>query len=195
MIEFLCPHCTKVLHIDEKYAGQRGSCKNCGNEITITPTVPLSAQIADTISIPPAIEHTPLAQVLELFPGFMTALGADQLIQIHELLTANPFIQKRIHSMIQSKKDELPVELRIGILHTCGRYYSEHAAYLQAKVDGQQYKRWISAGDEDVSTFCAHNESQRWIAIDETFPSGHLHAPAHAEGCRCTIKYSAELLA
>lgn len=195
MIEFLCPHCSKLLHIEEKYAGQRGNCKNCGNEITITPTVPLSAQMPETASIPSLIQHTPLADVLELFPGYLSELGEDRLLQIHELLTDNPFIQKRVNSMIESKQRDLPVEFRVGILHTCGRYYTEHAAYLQAKEEGQLYKRWVSAGDEEVSTFCAHNESQRWISIDETFPSGHQHAPAHAEGCRCTVKYSVELIA
>lgn len=193
MIEILCPHCSQVLQIDEKYAGQRGHCKNCDNEISIASAPPLGAGIPETASIPSLIQHTPLAEVLELFPGFLSEFGADRLLQIHELLTENPFVRKRIESMVQSKQKKLPVEFRMGILHTCGRYYSEHAAYLQAKEDGQQYKRWVSAGDEDVSTFCAHNESQKWISIGDSFPSGHLHAPAHVEGCRCTVRYSVEL--
>lgn len=35
MISYTCPHCASALNIPDKYAGQRGICKKCGNTIEV----------------------------------------------------------------------------------------------------------------------------------------------------------------
>lgn len=48
-------------------------------------------------------------------------------------------------------------------------------------------KRWLTAGDERVCPICVPNEAAGWIAIDDTFPSGH-EAPTAHPACRCDIE-------
>ncbi|MFA7122335.1 MAG: phage minor head protein [Bacilli bacterium] len=47
---------------------------------------------------------------------------------------------------------------------------------------------WSSVGDAQVSDGCRRNEAVGWIPVDQTFPSGHQHAPRFP-GCRCAILY------
>lgn len=47
---------------------------------------------------------------------------------------------------------------------------------------------WSTVGDEKVSDGCRQNEAAGWIPVDQTFPSGHQHAPRFP-GCRCAILY------
>ncbi|MCH2398750.1 MAG: hypothetical protein MK364_06560, partial [Pirellulales bacterium] len=50
MIHFTCPHCRNSSDIDEKYAGQTGPCRSCGETITIPG--PVSGSVAPTSSAP-----------------------------------------------------------------------------------------------------------------------------------------------
>ena len=52
MIHFTCPHCRNSSDIDEKYAGQTGPCRSCGETITIPG--PAAGDFAPTSSVPPA---------------------------------------------------------------------------------------------------------------------------------------------
>ncbi len=47
---------------------------------------------------------------------------------------------------------------------------------------------WSTVGDEKVSDGCRQNAAVGWIPVDQTFPSGHQHAPRFP-GCRCAILY------
>lgn len=47
-------------------------------------------------------------------------------------------------------------------------------------------KSWLTVGDDRVSAGCQSNEAAGWIAIDDTFPSGHQR-PLRFPGCRCDI--------
>ena len=49
-------------------------------------------------------------------------------------------------------------------------------------------KQWSTVGDERVSAGCRENSQAGWIPVDQTFPSGHQHAPRFP-GCRCAILY------
>jgi len=57
-----------------------------------------------------------------------------------------------------------------------------------ARSQGRDQKRWISQGDDGVSTGCEMNAAQGWISIDETFDSGVDSIPEHPN-CRCTVIY------
>ena len=57
-----------------------------------------------------------------------------------------------------------------------------------AKSQGRSQKRWISQGDEGVSSLCELNAAQDWIPIDEAFISGDETIPQHPN-CRCTVIY------
>ena len=54
-------------------------------------------------------------------------------------------------------------------------------------------KQWSSVGDKSLGdnkpaacSICLANDNAGWIPIDDAFPSGHMHPPAH-DGCRCAI--------
>lgn len=49
-------------------------------------------------------------------------------------------------------------------------------------------KSWSTVGDDRVSDGCRENSQAGWIPVDQTFPSGHQHAPRFP-GCRCAILY------
>jgi DNA-directed RNA polymerase subunit RPC12/RpoP len=35
MIDYVCPHCKRELHIKDKHAGKRGYCRRCGGFIVV----------------------------------------------------------------------------------------------------------------------------------------------------------------
>ena len=57
-----------------------------------------------------------------------------------------------------------------------------------AKSQGRSQKRWVSQGDDGVSSLCELNAAQDWIPIDEAFISGDETIPQHPN-CRCTVIY------
>jgi DNA-directed RNA polymerase subunit RPC12/RpoP len=57
-----------------------------------------------------------------------------------------------------------------------------------AKSEGRSQKKWVSQGDEGVSSLCELNAQQDWIPIDEAFISGDQTIPQHPN-CRCTVIY------
>lgn len=61
MIEFNCPHCEKLLHIDDKYAGQTGKCTHCGKPITVEGTAPVAPQ-ESPLKLPPNLPPMPPVQ-------------------------------------------------------------------------------------------------------------------------------------
>ncbi len=53
---------------------------------------------------------------------------------------------------------------------------------------GATQKRWISARDNDVEGIClALDKPSVVVGINDPFPTGHMHPPAHA-GCRCVLE-------
>lgn len=58
-----------------------------------------------------------------------------------------------------------------------------------AAVDlGQDEKRWVTRGDDQVCDDCADNEDAGWISVDDAYPSGDDGVPAHPN-CRCHEGY------
>ena len=57
-----------------------------------------------------------------------------------------------------------------------------------AKSQGRSQKRWVSQGDDGVSSLCELNAAQDWIPIDEAFISGDETIPQHPN-CRCMVIY------
>ncbi len=57
-----------------------------------------------------------------------------------------------------------------------------------AAVGLEMEKSWSTVGDDRVSDGCRANAAVGWIPVDQTFPSGHQHAPRFP-GCRCAILY------
>lgn len=63
-----------------------------------------------------------------------------------------------------------------------------------AAFEGSGYKRvrWVTAAGSPIASksppcpICLDNEAKGWVGIDEEFPSGHRHPPAHPN-CRCDI--------
>lgn len=47
-------------------------------------------------------------------------------------------------------------------------------------------KAWSTVGDDRVTEGCQTNEAAGWIALDKTFPSGHMR-PLRFPGCRCDL--------
>ena len=56
------------------------------------------------------------------------------------------------------------------------------------KALGATAKAWITCRDAFVCPTCLRNEQEGRIPIEDPFPSGHNHPPAHPH-CRCTIVY------
>lgn len=51
MITLKCPSCGKILNIQDKYAGQTGQCKGCGNKISVPiPFPPVSESEHDVVA-------------------------------------------------------------------------------------------------------------------------------------------------
>lgn len=48
-------------------------------------------------------------------------------------------------------------------------------------------KQWLNSGDDRVSDGCLENTAAGWIALRDTFPSGHLR-PLRFPGCRCSTE-------
>lgn len=46
MIAFKCSHCGKTLRVDDKYAGQQGTCTQCKNPVTAPLPLPTDADMA-----------------------------------------------------------------------------------------------------------------------------------------------------
>ena len=70
MIDFTCPHCSRVLHIDEKYLGQSGNCNHCGNKITIT-------------VVPPPVPEDHIDNGVSPFPATITADTVNDWVSEH----------------------------------------------------------------------------------------------------------------
>lgn len=62
-----------------------------------------------------------------------------------------------------------------------------------AMTQGQDEKRWVTAGDDSVDANaagqpCRDNEAAGWMPLTQGFPSGHDTIPAHPR-CRCDVEY------
>jgi len=60
------------------------------------------------------------------------------------------------------------------------------------KNNGTTQKRWITAGDDRVRPSHIENANQKWISVDDTFQTGHLHTPGGVN-CRCSTLYQKPL--
>ena len=59
-----------------------------------------------------------------------------------------------------------------------------------AEDQGNDEKRWITAGDADVSLECRGNSGMGWIPIGVRFSGGVDTIPQHPN-CRCVVQYRA----
>ena len=95
MIEFSCPRCNQPMHASEEYAGQKGTCKQCGQHFIVPtpagsaapspPPPPLSPQ-APPLS-PPKSLGTAIASLVLGICSF--ALGAGPLCSIPAIITGH----------------------------------------------------------------------------------------------------------
>ena len=60
--------------------------------------------------------------------------------------------------------------------------------FQAAQEVGSKEKKWIDTGLENVCEVCQMNAAEGRISMDEEFPSGHEHPPAHP-GCHCDVAY------
>lgn len=61
---------------------------------------------------------------------------------------------------------------------------------FNAKTSSFTQKLWQTVKDDRVTAECKANEGQGWIAMDDIFLSGDLHAPRQKNiRCRCTTSY------
>lgn len=64
-----------------------------------------------------------------------------------------------------------------------------HSMELEAaQRNGSSQKRWVTSHDPRVTPECRENEDQDWIAVKDTFLSGHLNPPRFPR-CRCHLEY------
>jgi len=54
--------------------------------------------------------------------------------------------------------------------------------------NGASHKEWVTVSDGAVCPICEKNEQVGQIGIEQSFPSGDLHEPAHPN-CRCLVEY------
>jgi len=75
-----------------------------------------------------------------------------------------------------------------NLAHENRREAYENGRFQGSKALGTHFKRWITEEDSFVCRACRRNERARTIPMDDPFPSGHMHPPAH-KWCRCDISY------
>ena len=75
------------------------------------------------------------------------------------------------------------------IAHTELRFATSTGAYDRAGSLGVQEKKWLTVGDDRVSTeICKPNQASGKKQMNFSFIPGVMHTPGHPN-CRCTMQY------
>ena len=92
-------------------------------------------------------------------------------------------LQKTLRDDFQFSKTRAERVSRTETANALGQ--GSKAAALE---EGRNEKRWITQGDEEVTSLCLLNESQGWIKLGDPFDSGDDTIPQHPN-CRCNVRY------
>ena len=78
----------------------------------------------------------------------------------------------------------------VSITESANAYQQSNVAMIRSATDtGLTFqKKWVTVGDNRVSAGCESNSSEGFIALDDTFSSGH-DVPPRFPGCRCSAVY------
>jgi ubiquitin-protein ligase len=124
MIEFHCPHCSRLFRIPDEYAGRTAKCKACGNSLTVP------SPVAVTASAPPASPSPhPLYQGLPKMPMRTRRLLSDaeqmndafrrsnvlRIIQTEGDPPEVYRIEYRVRSLEPSKDPEIPAQRNVHL--------------------------------------------------------------------------------
>lgn len=82
----------------------------------------------------------------------------------------------------------LSKERAVRIARTETTYALGEGQKQAAIAKGQDEKKWVTQGDDEVAQVCRDNEKQGWIPIADAFQSGVQTIPGHIQ-CRCTVIY------
>lgn len=113
---------------------------------------------------------------------------ASRLGKLRRMLEASDRTDAEIEAMMESAFNGLLRDRRRAIARTEARFATSAANQKIAESRDQQFKVWITTGDDRVDDACQGNEAQGWIGIKDTFSSGSDTPPDHPL-CRCSLAY------
>lgn len=78
----------------------------------------------------------------------------------------------------------------VAVTEAANAYQTANFAMIKSAVGtGLEFKKsWLTVGDNRVSPGCQSNAAEGYIALDDSFSSGHAHPPRFP-GCRCSAIY------
>lgn len=146
-------------------------------------------KIAEKVAQNLAVGNSPeaLARLLDEIKG-LDKNRAASYEKYKGLLDQMDLTEAEYNAKLERMYQKLLRERKKTIAATEQRFATSEANRIIAESRGQQYKVWITVGDERVSDIDQANEAAGWIPIDEAFPSGDQQPPSHPN-CRCTVAY------
>lgn len=201
MITYECPHCHCSLQIDDRYAGQTGTCRKCGKKIAVPGGRFSIERLLTGIS---RIARERIAQKIDsnIKEGNSSVKVQDKLTEITELdhagtaaleeyekaLSEKGLFASELSRKVETMRKKLTRQRRNTIAQTLQHLAISRANQIEALEQGQKFKVWITVGDAQVSDTDETNQAAGWISIDAPFPSGDIHPPSRPD-CRCEVAY------
>jgi DNA-directed RNA polymerase subunit RPC12/RpoP len=119
-MEFICPHCDKTLHIEEKYLGKRGRCNHCGGRIALLGTPqggrPMRATTVEDEGAASPEEAAPATPAQKAYLGDlgMTESQANRMTRSHaETEISHRRVERMAHE--PPTQDQLDYLQRLGL--------------------------------------------------------------------------------
>lgn len=117
----------------------------------------------------------------------LDANRAAQLDKFEAMLKAQGLPPNEIARQVEAMREKLVRDRAKTIAQTEMGDAIEAGNLERAKKRKATHKTWLIVQGR-VCPICIANAQAGPILIDESFPSGHTHAPAHPR-CRCTVTY------
>lgn len=173
------------LAIDAALEGARRQARKITGDLLQSELNKIAQKVADNI----AAGKSPLelARLLDEIKGLDSNRAATYekyKALLDELDLSRDEYERKLERMYQ----KLLRERKKTIAATEQRMATSAKNKAIAESRGQQWKRWLTVGDNRVSDMDQANEREGWIPIDQEFDSGHQQPPSHPN-CRCTVVY------
>ena len=135
-IPFTCPHCDHFKIVEGRFAGQTGSCANCGQETTI----PHRATEEDLQKAEASRERT----TKDFMPVMISSIAAVVIVALLVLIGAKGVMEPLLAKRSSNKKVRACSSnlARIGI--ALNRYHQRYGCYPPPAVRGSDGKRLLS---------------------------------------------------
>jgi hypothetical protein len=197
--EPICPYCAKPL---DKMPGRKTKCPFCANFIyartrpadkkRVIVTEQDAAKTDEQWKIEGGIEGPPMIEAIKHAQTKGSQIAAKYELtastgeKIAQIVSDGIKSKRGIPGISRDIRREFPEISKakadnIAQTETCGAL--ENAFMDRAKDLGITGKEWVVTSPCEI---CQSNAAVGAIPVDQPFPSGHMHPPAH-DGCRCAL--------